>query len=190
MTAVDLPVVVDANGCKVWTGRRDANGYARWGGQWAHRRVYVLECGPIPDGHELDHTCQNPPCVNVEHLEPVTKAEHARRTMERLGKDRKHLSAAYLRSLGMTYADVAELMEYTSRSSAADAVRRAVHKGLIAADEVPAADRLTDEDADDIVALRNAGVPVREIAGWYGIHESHASRVSRGLTSRSLGAAS
>lgn len=47
----------------------------------AHRYVYETLVGPIPDGHELHHTCLNPGCCNPEHLVPLTpaahKAEHA-----------------------------------------------------------------------------------------------------------------
>lgn len=40
----------------------------------AHRAVYELVVGPIPDGFHLDHLCRNPRCVNPDHLEPVTCA--------------------------------------------------------------------------------------------------------------------
>lgn len=176
-------VVANANGCLLWQGRVDANGYARWGGQWAHRRVFVAEGGVIPDRHDLDHTCEVLTCVNPEHLEPVTRAEHIARTMRRAGKDDLHVGAAYLRSLGMTFADIADALALAGRSSAAQAVRSAVTKGLVDPTEVPLVDRLTDQDRVDIRALRSVGVPVNDIAAWYGIHASHASRVSRGIGS-------
>lgn len=172
-----------ADGCLIWTGRIDPNGYARLGGKWAHRAVYLYEGGHIPEGHELDHTCQTPPCVNPRHLDAVTRAEHCRRTMRRLGKDELHLSAAYLRTLGMTYADVADALGLTTRTGAKGAVDAAIRKGLVSADDVPRAHFLTEQDMGDMQALRALGVPINDIAEWYGIDSSTASRVSRGLRS-------
>ena len=170
-------------GCLVWQGRIDANGYARAGKNWAHRAVYEHEVGPIPNGMDLDHTCRNPPCVNSAHLEPVTRSEHCRRTHQRLGSDDRHMGAAYLRTLGMTYADVADFLGYSGRGSAASAVNTAISKGLVGSDDVPRSETLAKSDVEDIIALRSCGVPVREIALWYDMHESQISRVSRGITS-------
>lgn len=33
-----------------------------------HRVAWTIERGPIPDGLYVLHRCDNPPCVNVEHL--------------------------------------------------------------------------------------------------------------------------
>lgn len=42
----------------------------------AHRYVYELLEGPIPDGLILHHTCENSLCVSPYHLRPVTIGEH------------------------------------------------------------------------------------------------------------------
>jgi HNH endonuclease len=61
---------VQANGCWVWTGTRLRSGYGviHWEGKnWkAHRLIWTLLKGPIPEGMCCLHHCDNPPCVNVE----------------------------------------------------------------------------------------------------------------------------
>ena len=63
--------------CLVWTGARTEPrfglpGYGRFvlGGKVvkAHRWAYRHEVGPIPEGLFVLHRCDNPPCVNVDHL--------------------------------------------------------------------------------------------------------------------------
>lgn len=45
----------------------------------AHRVIYEALIGLVPDGHVLDHLCENPPCINPAHLEPVTPQENTLR---------------------------------------------------------------------------------------------------------------
>lgn len=68
--------------CWLWTAQRSDDGYGRFdwqGGQLAHRFAYELLVGPIPEGHHLHHECENKPCVNPDHLTPLTPLEHRRR---------------------------------------------------------------------------------------------------------------
>lgn len=68
--------------CWPWQGVRAANGYGRFkamGTWWAHRVAYMLARGPIGTGLVIDHLCANKPCVNPDHLDPVTIATNTLR---------------------------------------------------------------------------------------------------------------
>jgi len=43
---------------------------------YAHRWVYECLVGPVPEHHDLHHTCHNPKCVNPAHLVPVHEKKH------------------------------------------------------------------------------------------------------------------
>ncbi len=45
--------------------------YGRFDGEPSHRWAYKAMIGEIPDGLHIDHECNNPPCVNPYHLQPV-----------------------------------------------------------------------------------------------------------------------
>lgn len=48
-----------------------------------HRWVYMQKHGPIPRGLVVRHKCDNPPCINVDHLELGTLADNVRDRDER-----------------------------------------------------------------------------------------------------------
>ncbi len=52
--------------------------------RYAHRYYYEKTRGPIEAGKVLHHVCKNTLCVNPDHLQPLTPAEH--RAVEGIAK--------------------------------------------------------------------------------------------------------
>jgi len=78
-------IMVVEDGCWLWTAALNSKGY---GVVWApdqsklvlaHRRVWEMFNGPMPDGLVSDHLCRVTSCVNPDHIEPVTGTENLRR---------------------------------------------------------------------------------------------------------------
>lgn len=71
-----------STGCWIWLGRKDKDGYGKVkrNGKTirAHRLFYEHHKGKIPRGLLVRHTCDNPPCVNPEHLLLGTQLDNER----------------------------------------------------------------------------------------------------------------
>jgi hypothetical protein len=100
-----------ANGCWNWTGGTHKRGYGTLCGPdgrnvATHRYSYEIHKGAIPDGMYVRHTCDNPRCVNPDHLLIGTPSDNVRDMWERARarprgvKGEKHLKAK------LTEADV------------------------------------------------------------------------------------
>lgn len=73
--------------CLEWTGSRNEHGYGglRVDGVLikTHRYAYELAHGPLPIGLDVLHSCDNPPCCNIEHLRLGDAATNARDMVDR-----------------------------------------------------------------------------------------------------------
>lgn len=64
--------------CWIFTGPCTPYGRQHFQGrnEFTHRLAYKLTNGPIPEGHAVCHSCDNPPCCNPSHLFTGTIADN------------------------------------------------------------------------------------------------------------------
>lgn len=84
--------ILSSEVCWEWLGLKRPNGYGYFTANKvlysAHREVYKLKKGDIPNGLIVLHTCDNPPCVNPEHLILGTSKDNSE-DMVRKGRSNK-----------------------------------------------------------------------------------------------------
>ncbi len=118
--------------CWEWQGRKDKNGYGvmavRIKGQkitFAHRLSYFFQFGRLPQNLKVCHQCDNPSCVNPNHLflgtqqdnlaDMVQKRRHGfgeRNAMAKL-KESDVLKIRKLLSQGLTKTSIAKQFNVT-----------------------------------------------------------------------------
>lgn len=110
------------SGCHLWEGAVDGRGYGRVGSGGdrgrtliASRVAWTLYRGEIPEGLCVLHRCDNPACVNPDHLFLGTQQDNMR-DMARKGRARSVPNAPHRRARGeshgaatLTEADVREI---------------------------------------------------------------------------------
>jgi hypothetical protein len=82
---------IDENGCWNWNGNLNYAGYGRICSKYlpeyfAHRLMWILANGPVPENLQICHRCNNRKCINPEHLYAGTAAENGH---DRIGKNQK-----------------------------------------------------------------------------------------------------
>lgn len=100
-------------GCLEWVNTCGRNTYARFAYKnrkyKAHRFGYELFVGPIPKGHVLCHTCDNPKCVLPYHLVAGTRKENMVDREEKRRGNAKGQKGAKNHQSKLTQEDVDEI---------------------------------------------------------------------------------
>ena len=81
------------NGCLVWYGAKDTDGYGFISInnklKRVHRVVWEMFDDEIPEGIQVLHTCDNPPCIYLSHLFLGTQSDNLK---DAVNKGRLNLS--------------------------------------------------------------------------------------------------
>lgn len=76
---------IDENGCWIWTGKTDPNGYGRINVSLGHHKIKTTKVhryafsifkGEITNDQIIRHKCHNRKCFNPDHLEIGTQKEN------------------------------------------------------------------------------------------------------------------
>lgn len=73
-------------GCRLWIGATSGSngryGHLKIDGRYvkAHRAAYETHVGPIPEGMEIDHRCNQTLCIELAHLRPLSGYENTLRS--------------------------------------------------------------------------------------------------------------
>jgi transposase len=173
--------VIDAEtGCWNWTGAKIPGGYGhlhqyRGNDIPAHRFSYECHIGPVPAGMIVRHTCDNPGCVNPNHLCLGTHVDNMK-DMDRRGRARV-LSAeqvSAILSMLETKSQTAVAEEFgVNRATIQRAINHARAGDYGPSLAISAGDKphisLSSEQRSEAIWMLEAGERVMTVAKHFGV---------------------
>lgn len=112
------------NGCILWMGATDKDGYGAFDNTKAHRVAYDLFVGGLDPELLVCHSCDNPPCINPVHLFQGTELDNAE---DMVSKGRSHGGSDHW-SAKLTEEQVREIKSELASPSRNRRTRRALAK--------------------------------------------------------------
>jgi predicted XRE-type DNA-binding protein len=198
--------------CWEWQGSCTPQGYGQcWipeiGYIGAHRMAYILTMGPIPDGLLIYHHCDNPSCVNPDHLFCGTHADnqadckakgrqfnggseaHRGEINSKLTENEIREIRLLLKEGRQTHQEIA--IKYRISKVAIDQISSGqnwkwfekwdVHRGQFNRGELNGSSKSTSEQVIEIKVLLNKNCLLqREISEMYGVSRATISDINTG----------
>lgn len=130
--------VQKTDSCWVWIGKKHSDGYGEMTINFkvkkTHRYSWEIHRGEIPKGMLVCHKCDNPPCVNPEHLFLGTNADNS---LDRKIKGRayRHLGEANGRAK-LNKKQVAQIRALRSRGIKRKIVAEKFNVAMVTIDKI------------------------------------------------------
>jgi len=146
------PKVQKSDGCWLWLAGVNRQGYGKFTFSddkkhtiGAHRMSYILAHGEIPAGKDVLHRCDNPPCVNPDHLWLGTIADNMK---DKVAKGRQAKGVEHARTIN---------------------IARAFGRGIAPKGEEQWNAKVTENDVREIRRMHLAGLPLKAIVARFPI---------------------
>ena len=178
--------------CWLWTGAKGKRGYGSFKAERvmsAHRFAFLEYCQEIPSGMFVCHRCDNPSCVNPDHLFFFIHADNMR-DMDAKGRRPVGDSCA---SSKLTDAEVKQVLEMAIRRVPQEEIAKAFgisrshvagikagsKRRMVAGTRDPSR-KLTRDAVEQIRARAVGGESRASLAAEFGISSAHVSKIRLG----------
>lgn len=179
-------VIRREEGCWGWKGAPDKDGYGRiWsggtGGQHmrAHRVSFELFRGKIPEGLEVLHRCDNPPCTRPDHLFLGTNLDNSIDMVRKNRQAKGESHGQHLHPERTARGDRQGLRVHPERRPFGVRNGRYSMPERTARGERNGTARLTTEQVIEIRRQRARGLRLIDIAKTFGIAPAYVSEIAR-----------